>query len=87
MDVGIRDLKAHLSDYIDQAAAGKSLTVTKRGRPVARIVPSDGVDGLEKLAQEGTLTRGTGVVVIPEGMTPLRGKGKSAVDYVREGRR
>lgn len=39
MDVGVRELKAKLSEYLTRVAAGEELTVTDRGRPVARIVP------------------------------------------------
>lgn len=37
--VGIRELKAHLSDYIRRAEKGESITVTDRGRAVARLGP------------------------------------------------
>ena len=39
MEVGIRELKAELSRYVSKAAAGHDVTITDRGRPVARIVP------------------------------------------------
>jgi prevent-host-death family protein len=37
--VGIRELKAHLAEYIRRAERGESITVTDRGRPVARLGP------------------------------------------------
>jgi prevent-host-death family protein len=37
--VGIRELKAHLSMYIDHADKGEEFVVTDRGREVALIVP------------------------------------------------
>lgn len=37
--VGIRALKQNASEVIRRAAAGDVITVTDRGRPVARIVP------------------------------------------------
>ena len=39
MDVGVRELKAKLSEYLAAAAAGEDIVVTDRGRPVARLVP------------------------------------------------
>lgn len=39
MTVGIRDLKAQLSNYLRQVKAGATLIITERGRPVGRIVP------------------------------------------------
>jgi len=39
MDVAVRELKARLSAYLQRAAAGESITVTDRGRPVATLGP------------------------------------------------
>jgi prevent-host-death family protein len=36
--VGIRDLRDHLSAYLDRVKAGESLTITEHGKPIARIV-------------------------------------------------
>jgi prevent-host-death family protein len=38
-EVGIRALKQNASQVVARAAAGDVITVTDRGRPVARIVP------------------------------------------------
>ena len=38
--VGIRALKAQLSEYLGRVAAGEHVTVTDRGRPVATISPA-----------------------------------------------
>ena len=35
MEIGVRELKEHLSAYLDRAAAGETITVTDRGRPKA----------------------------------------------------
>ena len=35
----IRELKANLSTYLRQVEAGQAVTITRRGRPVGRIVP------------------------------------------------
>ena len=35
--VGIRALKQNASDVVSRAAAGERITITDRGRPVARI--------------------------------------------------
>jgi prevent-host-death family protein len=40
--VGIRELRQNLSRYVDRVKGGESLTVTERGREVARLVPSGG---------------------------------------------
>lgn len=35
----IAEAKAHLSALVEQVARGEAVTLTKRGKPVARIVP------------------------------------------------
>lgn len=38
-EVGIRALKQNASEVVAAAAAGRPITVTSRGRPVAALVP------------------------------------------------
>ena len=38
-DVGIAELKAHLSEHLRSVRNGRSLTVLDRNTPIARIVP------------------------------------------------
>lgn len=35
--VGVRELKGKLSEYLERAAAGETIVVTRRGKPVAEI--------------------------------------------------
>jgi len=37
--VGIRELKARLSEYLRQVKAGATIVVTERGVPVGRLTP------------------------------------------------
>lgn len=37
--VGIRELKARLSEYLRQVKAGETVIITEHGRPIGRIVP------------------------------------------------
>jgi prevent-host-death family protein len=37
--VGIRDLKTHLSEYIQRVKSGQSIVITDHGKPVGRILP------------------------------------------------
>jgi prevent-host-death family protein len=56
MDVGVRELKARLSEYLSRAAAGELITVTARGRPIATLGPLlDAVD-LSAAVEAGWLT-------------------------------
>jgi prevent-host-death family protein len=57
MEVGIRDLKARLSEHLERVARGEIITVTSRGRRVAQIVPMFGRDNLERGLTEGWVTR------------------------------
>jgi len=54
MDVGVRELKAQLSSYLDRAAAGETITVTDRGRPKVQIVAlPGGPDPLARAVDQG----------------------------------
>ena len=48
MDVGVRELKQHLSEYLDRAERGQVITVTERGRPKVLLTPLPG--GGDRLA-------------------------------------
>ena len=39
--VGIRELKARLSEYLRSVKLGETIVITDRGRPVGRIVPAE----------------------------------------------
>lgn len=39
MEVSVRDLKSHLSEYLRRVAAGESVLVTSHGKAVARLLP------------------------------------------------
>ena len=55
MDVGIRELRTHLSRYVERVKKGEELTVTEHGRPVARLVPLDGERKIDRLIREGVV--------------------------------
>ncbi|WP_280234256.1 type II toxin-antitoxin system Phd/YefM family antitoxin [Nocardia cyriacigeorgica] len=56
MDVGVRDLRDHLSRHLSAVRAGRTVTVTDHGRPIARIVPVDHLTPLERLREAGRIT-------------------------------
>ena len=39
--VNLADAKAHLSELVDRAAAGEAVCITRRGKPVAQIAPTE----------------------------------------------
>jgi len=60
MEVGIRELKRRLSDYVDQASRGEVIQVTDRGRPKAILAPLPGRGRLEQGIAEGWIRPGDG---------------------------
>ena len=40
--VNLADAKAHLSELVDRVEAGDSIDITRRGKPVARLVAAAG---------------------------------------------
>ena len=40
--VGIRDLKTHLSSYLEKVQKGHTIIITSHGKPIANLTPSMG---------------------------------------------
>ena len=57
MDVGVTELRAHLSEWLDRARAGGDVVITDRGVPVARLVGLESTSTLERLTAEGVIGR------------------------------
>ena len=85
MDVGIRELKAHLSQYVKRAAQGETIRVTDRGQVAAVLSPPPtGIElppALARAILEGRVTpaRDRGPLAayfptakLPEGQTTLQ---------------
>ena len=56
LEVGIRELREHLSAFLDDVRAGREVVVTDRGRPIARIVATSGASWLDDLVATGVVT-------------------------------
>lgn len=84
--VGIRELKNGTSKIIDRVEAGEPITITRRGRPVARIVSTATPPHLAAMIAEGAVRPGSGTRHVPKPVK-ARGSGKTAAEYVSEGRR
>ncbi len=78
--VGIRALKQNASAVVAEAAAGEVITITDRGRPVARIVPLI-ADPLAALEAAGRVRPATGTFA-ELGMPPARRKGEPVLSDV-----
>lgn len=85
--VGIRELKDKASSIIDRVEEGEAITVTKHGRPVAKIVSTAIPPHLSSLIADGSVRPPEGPRYLPAKPAKLRGTGKSAAEYVSEGRR
>jgi prevent-host-death family protein len=73
VDVGVRELKAKLSEYLGKVKAGEVITVTDRGRPIARIGPLSAEERIQQGIEEGWIRPGNG-------MPPERIKRRFKVD-------
>jgi prevent-host-death family protein len=60
MNVGVRELKQHLSQYLDRAASGEVIQVTERGVVKVQIVPVPGTGQMVKGVDEGWITPPSG---------------------------
>lgn len=69
--VGVRELRRQASAILRRVAAGETVEVTDRGRPVAILVKTMPA-GLLKLEREGLLRRASGDLlrVVPIGLSP-----------------
>jgi prevent-host-death family protein len=57
VEIGIRELRDGLSRHLAEVRDGRTLTVTDHGRAIARIVPVGAPTRLERLREEGRVTR------------------------------
>ena len=83
--VGVRELKNRLTHYLRAVQQGRTILVTSRGRPVARLVPAAPTgkttlpleleERLWELAADGFLTWTGGGSQIPEPVAVNRGPG------------
>jgi prevent-host-death family protein len=56
VEIGVRELKKHLSEYLDRAARGEVVVVTDRGHPKARLGPLSTEERIAQGIREGWIT-------------------------------
>jgi prevent-host-death family protein len=90
--VGVRELKNRLTHYLARAKEGEEVVVTERGKPIVLLqairTASDTVTRDARLARLSAL----GIVTVPSRsasrrVRPVRVRGKSVSDVIREDRR
>jgi prevent-host-death family protein len=56
MEVGIKELRSQLSDYLARVREGNEVVITDRGAAVARIIPITGGRAFDRAVAEGLVT-------------------------------
>lgn len=56
MVVGVRELRDRLRRWLDLVKRGEEITITERGRPVARLIRIDRAPARDRLIAEGIIT-------------------------------
>ncbi len=89
----ISETKATLSALLDRVRAGEEVTITDRGKPVARIVPLAATDvdwdeRVERLERQGIITRPKKMLDLDWFLSrPLPKSRESVLDALLEERR
>jgi prevent-host-death family protein len=86
MDVGIRELKQRLSEYLDRVARGERIRVTDRGRPKALIIPLQESEVIERGLREGWISGGESAVPRPVQRVRARRRVLELLGEDRDGR-
>ena len=88
LTVGVRELKARLSEYLRYVKSGQTVVITERGKPVGRIVPeSKSLDErMQELVQAGFLSW-SGKKLKPRAPVAINRSDKLISDIVVEMRR
>ncbi len=83
--IGLRQLKAHLSEYVNRCRKGERIVITDRGREVAELVPlSDARKTMNKLREAGRVKWNGGK---PKGLRGIKVRGKPVSETMLEDRR
>jgi prevent-host-death family protein len=72
--IGIRELRQNASAVLRKVAAGETVEVTDRGRPVARIVPLNSERTLDQLIAEGRASGAQGDLLGLEPAAAVKGE-------------
>ena len=90
--IGSREFKNRLGRYLRAVRQGKTLVITDRGTPVAKVGPPDNIEAevtdewrrLEELEAQGLLRLGRGKL---KPFRPVKNTGKPASQMIIEDRR
>ena len=81
-EIGVRELKASLSSVLRSVGEGERVRITRRGRPVAELVPAipEQSEAMEKLVAEGRVTPASRP--LPMNPPSPRNTGRSASAFI-----
>lgn len=81
VEVGVRELRENLAEWLDRAAAGEEILVTERGQPKALLTHAE--SAYERMVREGRITprSGTGPPELPRPLE-LIGEGPTLGEYL-----
>ncbi len=80
MDVGVRELKERLSEYLERASRGEVIRVTDRGQPKAILAPLPGAERLRCGIEEGWIKEGDDDAPVPVKRAVSRRRISGALD-------
>jgi prevent-host-death family protein len=52
--VGVSEARNQLSDLLDRVERGEAVIITRRGKPVARLVPDASQDALQRMRKRAS---------------------------------
>lgn len=81
IEVGTFEAKTHLTQLLDRVAKGDRIVITRRGKPVAMLVPPD----MERETDVAAVVRG--MLAQRDQQGPKLGRGLSVRQLIEEGRR
>ena len=84
--VGVRELRQHLSRFLDRVKAGEDLVVTEHGREVARLVPATVEPYAELAARFGASVPVEPLEVIAARLAPAAAPAGTTDAYLAETR-
>jgi prevent-host-death family protein len=86
MEIGVRQLREELRRWLDAVERGEEVTITERGRPVARLISANGPTQRERLIAQGILTPAERPKRPSSALRKVRAKG-NVTDFLAEQRR
>jgi prevent-host-death family protein len=90
-EVGIRELKRNLSEYISRTQRGERIVVTRRGQPAAVLIPAvprnKTEEAIWRMVEEGLASWSGKKFVPPKRRIKLRGEGPTIAEMIIEDRR